>query len=145
MELNINICTVWLQPVWRAVCTNKGPKKLPPIPIAMTSFSGFPVAPTYQYLSITRQPKHNVSKKKKKGITKKLRYITQEPLRTLSENSLILSRTFQTSGTTFFPSLWITASLGARRATWSTDLFSVLFIWRQYPENKQENHNIKRK
>lgn len=47
----------------------------------------------------------------------------------LSENSLILSRTFQTSGTTFFPSGLISASFGARRATWRTDLFSVLLIW----------------
>ena len=34
------------KPAWRAVCTNSGPKKLPPIPIATTSFSSFPVAPT---------------------------------------------------------------------------------------------------
>lgn len=55
---------------------------------------------------------------------------TQEPLRTLSEKSWILSRTFQTSGTTFFPLLCIVASLAARRATCSTALFSVLFIYR---------------
>lgn len=70
-----------------------------------------------------------------KWITESFWYITHEPLRTLSENSLILSRTDQTSGTTFFPSLWITLSLGARRATWSTALFSVLFIWRQTQGN----------
>lgn len=38
-------------PVWRAVCTKRGPKKLPPIPTAITSFSDFPVAPTYQTVS----------------------------------------------------------------------------------------------
>uniref|UniRef100_M1B8L8 Glucose-6-phosphate isomerase n=1 Tax=Solanum tuberosum TaxID=4113 RepID=M1B8L8_SOLTU len=43
--------------------------------------------------------------------------ITQAPLRTLSEKSRILSSTCQTSGTTFFPSLFMTASLGARSAT----------------------------
>ena len=48
MELKINKSKSVLQPVWRAVCTNKGPKKLPPIPTATTSFSDFPVAPTYQ-------------------------------------------------------------------------------------------------
>lgn len=43
----INSGAYW--PVWRAVCTNKGPKKLPPIPIETTSFSGLPVAPTWTH------------------------------------------------------------------------------------------------
>lgn len=41
-------CKNITKPVWRAVCTNRGPKKLPPIPMATTLFSGFPVAPTYK-------------------------------------------------------------------------------------------------
>lgn len=36
------------QPVWRAVCTKRGPKKLPPMPIATTSVNGFPVTPTWK-------------------------------------------------------------------------------------------------
>jgi hypothetical protein len=54
--------------------------------------------------------------------------ITHDPLLKVSENCLILSMTAQTSGTTLTPSLLMTASLGALRATWSTDLFSVVFI-----------------
>lgn len=46
---NDKLCTEFMAdiPVWRAVCTNSGPKKLPPIPIATTSFNIFPVAPTW--------------------------------------------------------------------------------------------------
>lgn len=44
------------QPVWRAVCTNSEPKKLPPIPIATTSFNAFPVAPTYTNIISTLNP-----------------------------------------------------------------------------------------
>jgi len=35
------------------VCTNNGPKKLPPIPTAITSFNSFPVAPTYKNIMYT--------------------------------------------------------------------------------------------
>ena len=42
------------QPVWRAVCINRGPKKLPPIPTATTSFSTFLVAPTCQNFPVTK-------------------------------------------------------------------------------------------
>lgn len=115
---------IFSQPVWSAVCTNRGPKKLPPMPIATTSFKGFPVAPTYQtckVLEVQRvlEPMNNKEQR-----------FTQEPLRTFSEKSWILSRTFQTSGTTFFPLLCIVASLAARRATCRTALFSVLFIYK---------------
>lgn len=61
--------------VRRAVCTKRGPRKEPPIPMATTSVSGFPVAPS------------------------------QVPLRTLSVKPLILSSTCQTSGTTSEPSV----------------------------------------
>lgn len=45
------------------------------------------------------------------------RKFTHDPLLKVSENCLILSLTLQTSGTTFTPSLFMTASLGALRAT----------------------------
>lgn len=48
----------WVVPVWRAVCTKRGPKKLPPIPTATTSFSAFPVAPTYERFAFTSQSRH---------------------------------------------------------------------------------------
>lgn len=35
------------------MCTNNGPKKLPPIPTATTSFNSFPVAPTYKNIIYT--------------------------------------------------------------------------------------------
>lgn len=57
-----------------AVCTNRGPRKEPPMPMATTFFSGLPVTPSHS------------------------------PLRTLSVKALILSSTSHTSGTTFLPS-----------------------------------------
>mmetsp|Transcript_91529 Transcript_91529/g.222278 ORF Transcript_91529/g.222278 Transcript_91529/m.222278 type:complete len:218 (-) Transcript_91529:366-1019(-) len=77
------------------VCTKSGPRKEPPMPTATTEVSGLPVAPTHS------------------------------PSRTLSVKSLILSRTSQTSGTTFLPSTLITLLRGARVATWSTARSSV--------------------
>ena len=61
-----------------AVCTKRGPRKEPPMPMATTEVSGLPVCPSHS------------------------------PLRTFSVKSLILSRTSQTSGTTFLPSTLIT-------------------------------------
>ena len=63
--------------VRRAVWTKRGPRKEPPMPMATTSVSAFPVAPS------------------------------QVPLRTLSVKVLILSSTCQTSGTTSAPSVYI--------------------------------------
>ena len=40
--VHIRDCNTQL--VWRAVCTNRGPKKLPPIPMATTSFILFCVS-----------------------------------------------------------------------------------------------------
>mmetsp|Transcript_2908 Transcript_2908/g.11465 ORF Transcript_2908/g.11465 Transcript_2908/m.11465 type:complete len:303 (-) Transcript_2908:510-1418(-) len=78
-----------------AVCTKSGPRKEPPMPMATTEVSGLPVCPSHS------------------------------PLRTFSVKSLILSRTSQTSGTTFLPSTLITLLRGARVATWSTARSSV--------------------
>ena len=51
------------------------------------------------------------------------------PLRTRSANSLILSSTAWTCGTTFSPSTMIDAPFGARSATWSTARCSVTLIF----------------
>lgn len=81
--------------VRRAVCTNSGPRKDPPMPITTTDVSGLPVAPFHS------------------------------PERTFSEKALILSKTSQTSGTTSLPSATSLAPRGARVATWSTARSSV--------------------
>mmetsp|Transcript_37851 Transcript_37851/g.72533 ORF Transcript_37851/g.72533 Transcript_37851/m.72533 type:complete len:327 (+) Transcript_37851:1310-2290(+) len=78
-----------------AVSTNRGPRKLPPMPMATTLISGLPEAPTHS------------------------------PSRTRSEKTLILSSTSCTSGTTFLPSAMITSEAGARRAGCSTARSSV--------------------
>mmetsp|Transcript_22982 Transcript_22982/g.68335 ORF Transcript_22982/g.68335 Transcript_22982/m.68335 type:complete len:211 (+) Transcript_22982:2434-3066(+) len=84
--------------VLSAVWTNSGPRKEPPMPIATTDVSGLPVTPVHW------------------------------PLRTLSLKSLILSSTFQTSGTTFLPSTIMFWSRRARVATCSTARSSVLLM-----------------
>mmetsp|Transcript_6597 Transcript_6597/g.16381 ORF Transcript_6597/g.16381 Transcript_6597/m.16381 type:complete len:205 (+) Transcript_6597:1619-2233(+) len=84
--------------VLSAVCTNSGPRKEPPMPMATTFFSGLPVTPTHS------------------------------PLRTLSEKLLILSSTSHTSGTTLRPSTMIFWSRRARVATCSTARSSVLLM-----------------
>ena len=42
-------------PVWSAVCTNRGPRKLPPIPTDTTFVNAFPVAPTCSTRSSNNQ------------------------------------------------------------------------------------------
>mmetsp|Transcript_2380 Transcript_2380/g.3987 ORF Transcript_2380/g.3987 Transcript_2380/m.3987 type:complete len:211 (-) Transcript_2380:515-1147(-) len=81
--------------VMSAVCTNSGPRKDPPMPMATTSISGFPVAPTHS------------------------------PLRTISLKTLIFSSTSWTSGTTSLPSTMIFSVAGARRAACITARSSV--------------------
>lgn len=111
-------------PVWRAACTNRGPRKLPPIPTDTTFVNALPVAPTY---SINNSSNQSSVFKNIWWVQENLQ-LTHDPLLKVSENCLILSFTPQTSGTTLTRLLFITSSLGALRATWSTDLFSVLFI-----------------
>mmetsp|Transcript_8509 Transcript_8509/g.22403 ORF Transcript_8509/g.22403 Transcript_8509/m.22403 type:complete len:273 (-) Transcript_8509:222-1040(-) len=81
--------------------TNSGPRYEPPIPIATTSVSGLPVAPT------------------------------NDPPRTAAENSAILARTARTCSTTFSPSTMIRAApcFGARNAVCSTARPSVVLIF----------------
>mmetsp|Transcript_31611 Transcript_31611/g.57422 ORF Transcript_31611/g.57422 Transcript_31611/m.57422 type:complete len:205 (-) Transcript_31611:467-1081(-) len=85
--------------VERAVCTKRGPRKLPPMPMATTLRSFLPVTPFHS------------------------------PLRIFSLNDWILSKTCQTSGTTSTPSATIFWSRRARVATWRTERSSVLLIW----------------
>mmetsp|Transcript_18462 Transcript_18462/g.38428 ORF Transcript_18462/g.38428 Transcript_18462/m.38428 type:complete len:355 (+) Transcript_18462:858-1922(+) len=89
--------------VRRAVCTKRGPRKLPPMPMATTLLMGLPVAPSHS------------------------------PLRTALVKCLILSRTRQTSSTTFLPSTISSSLLAARVAVWSTLRCSVSLICS--PEN----------
>ena len=92
----------WAADSWsvrRAVCTKRGPRKEPPMPMATTEVRGLPVAPTHA------------------------------PDRTRPEKSLILSRTSHTFGTTFpSPGASMTASRGARVATCSTARSSVALM-----------------
>mmetsp|Transcript_17756 Transcript_17756/g.30432 ORF Transcript_17756/g.30432 Transcript_17756/m.30432 type:complete len:205 (+) Transcript_17756:1396-2010(+) len=84
--------------VLRAVCTNRGPRKEPPMPTATTFLIGKPVWPTHS------------------------------PLRTLSVKDLMRSKTAHTSGTTFFPLTITFCSRRERVATCSTGRSSVLFM-----------------
>mmetsp|Transcript_4516 Transcript_4516/g.12333 ORF Transcript_4516/g.12333 Transcript_4516/m.12333 type:complete len:211 (+) Transcript_4516:1329-1961(+) len=84
--------------VLSAVCTNRGPRKEPPMPIATTFFRGLPVTPFHS------------------------------PLRTLLLKSLIFSSTSHTSGTTSRPSTMMLWSRRARVATCKAALSSVLFM-----------------
>mmetsp|Transcript_16302 Transcript_16302/g.41691 ORF Transcript_16302/g.41691 Transcript_16302/m.41691 type:complete len:210 (-) Transcript_16302:237-866(-) len=81
-----------------ALCTNSGPRKLPPMPMATTLFSGLPVTPT-----------HSSS-------------------RTLLEKVLILLSTSCTSGTTSLPSTITFCDFLARSAVCSTARSSVMLM-----------------